>query len=227
VADQYRLIERPPAMAEYCSLISAVGWAEWTNFDAADAALAHSLYHVVALREEAVIGMARVVGDGAMFFYIQDVVVVPAHQGRGVGTLLLERVIGLSQGCCAGEGVHRHLRCRGEAPVLRAFWLRRQAPPDGHVPPCARLRFLVTLRQPSARGIVRRPDYPTFILLQLQHDPLPLPGTASVRIYHYPAWGRDGAAWGAVAVAVRLASRGRRALSPSTADTANRITTTP
>jgi len=41
-----------------------------------------------------VIGMARVVGDGAMFFYIQDVVVTPAHQGRGVGTLLLERVMG-------------------------------------------------------------------------------------------------------------------------------------
>ena len=94
MADPYRLIERPPTLAEYRTLIGAVGWAEWTNFDAADAALDRSLYHVVALHEGAVIGMARVVGDGAMFFYIQDVVVAPAHQRRGVGTLLLERVMG-------------------------------------------------------------------------------------------------------------------------------------
>ena len=93
MADLYRLRERPPTNAEYRFLISAVGWADYTNVDVVDAALAHSLYHVVALHEEAVIGMARVVGDGAMFFYIQDVVVAPAHQGRGVGTLLLERIM--------------------------------------------------------------------------------------------------------------------------------------
>ena len=137
MADQYRLIERPPAIAEYRSLIRAVGWAEWTNFDAADAALAHSLYHVVALHEEAVIGMARVGGDGAMFFYIQDVVVVPAHQGRGVGTLLLERVMGYLKdaapekafiGLFAAEGKHPYYERFGFAvkPLLTGMF--RHAP---------------------------------------------------------------------------------------------------
>ena len=98
MTDLYRLMERPPTIAEYRSLISAVDWAEWTNFDASDTALTRSLYHVVALQEDAVIGMARVVGDGAMSFYIQNVVVVPVRQGRGVGTLLLERITGYPTG---------------------------------------------------------------------------------------------------------------------------------
>jgi len=137
MADLYRLMERPPTMAEYRSLISAVGWAEWTNVAAAAAALARSLYHVVALHEETMIGMARVVGDGAMFFYIQDVVVTPAYQGRGVGTLLLERVMGYLKdaapekafiGLFAAEGKHPYYERFGFAvkPILTGMF--RHAP---------------------------------------------------------------------------------------------------
>jgi len=93
VADLYRLGERPPDSAEYRSLCRAVGREEFINFDAVRASLATSLYHVVALYDEVVIGMARVVGDGALFFYIQDVIIVPVHQGRGVGALLMGRVM--------------------------------------------------------------------------------------------------------------------------------------
>jgi len=98
VADLYQLGERPPASAEYRSLCRAVGWDEFINVDAARASLVNSLYHVVALYDEGVIGMARVVGDGALFFYIQDVIVVPAHQGRGVGALLMGRVMDYLRG---------------------------------------------------------------------------------------------------------------------------------
>jgi len=121
VADLYRLLERPPTIAEYRSLIGAVGWAEGTNFDDADAALAHSLYHVVAVHEEAVIGMARVVGDGAMFFYIQDVVVAPAHQGRGVGALLLERVMGYLKDAAPEKAFIGLFAAEGTLPYYERF----------------------------------------------------------------------------------------------------------
>ncbi len=98
MTDQYRLWERPPDMEEYRFLCRAVGWEEFINFDAARASLVNSLYHVVALYDEVVIGMARVVGDGALFFYVQDVIVIPAHQGRGVGALLVGRVMDYIKG---------------------------------------------------------------------------------------------------------------------------------
>ena len=36
--------------------------------------------------------MVRVVGDGALFFYIQDIVVAPTHQKLGIGAVLMEHI---------------------------------------------------------------------------------------------------------------------------------------
>ncbi len=36
--------------------------------------------------------MGRVVGDGAMYFYIQDIVVDPNYQNMGIGNILMEKI---------------------------------------------------------------------------------------------------------------------------------------
>jgi len=41
----------------------------------------------------ATVGFARAVSDGAAIAYLADVVVVPAHQGRGVGRAIVRRMI--------------------------------------------------------------------------------------------------------------------------------------
>jgi GNAT superfamily N-acetyltransferase len=74
-------------------LCEAVGWTSVMNLDAAPAALAASLCGCVALVGDEVVGMARLVGDGAIFFYVQDVAVLPSHQGMGVGAQLLRRLL--------------------------------------------------------------------------------------------------------------------------------------
>jgi GNAT superfamily N-acetyltransferase len=89
-----RLVERLPTVAEYETLIRAVGWAGNTNLEAAPAALRNTLYSVVAVEGDQAVGMARVVGDGAMAFYVQDVMVLPAYQRQGIGTALMEAVMG-------------------------------------------------------------------------------------------------------------------------------------
>jgi len=48
------------------------------------ASLAHSVYGVVVVHADQVIGMGRIVGDGFMYFYIQDVAVLPEFQGYGM-----------------------------------------------------------------------------------------------------------------------------------------------
>ena len=40
-----------------------------------------------------VAGFARVVTDGAMFAYLRDVLVLPAHRGRGLGLALCRRAL--------------------------------------------------------------------------------------------------------------------------------------
>ena len=89
----YRIIERLPTLDEYRRLCTAVGWGEIINLEAARSALPNSLYGVVATAGEKTVGMGRIIGDGAIFFYIQDIAVLPQHQGRGVGTMIMEALM--------------------------------------------------------------------------------------------------------------------------------------
>lgn len=89
MADEYQIIERSPTLEEYAFITGAVGWESYTNFDSVELALKNSIYHVVTLYRGQIVGMARIVGDGAMFYYIQDVSVVPDHQGRGIGQRMM------------------------------------------------------------------------------------------------------------------------------------------
>lgn len=84
---------RLPRPAEYERLCRSVGWEEAERFACMEAALANSLFGVVAEIDGHLAGMGRVVGDGAMYFYVHDVVVSPAHQGAGVGKAMMEAII--------------------------------------------------------------------------------------------------------------------------------------
>ncbi len=92
------LIEaRTPTLEEYRELCAAVGWAETINFDAAPASLARTLHSIVVLDRGRTathaVGMGRIVGDGALYFYVQDIIVRPEYQGLGLGRRIVERLM--------------------------------------------------------------------------------------------------------------------------------------
>jgi ribosomal protein S18 acetylase RimI-like enzyme len=89
----YQIIERAPTLDEYKQITFAVGWEDLTNFEAVETALNNSAYHVIVLYQNQIVGMARIIGDGAMFYFIQDVAVNPSHQGKGVGRLMMDHVM--------------------------------------------------------------------------------------------------------------------------------------
>jgi GNAT superfamily N-acetyltransferase/uncharacterized glyoxalase superfamily protein PhnB len=92
-----RLMHRPPTPAEHHALIEAVGWTGFTNPDAAATSVSQSLFSVVAEIDGTFVGMSRVTGDGQQFFYIMDVAVHPDHQGRGIGTALMNEIVDFVQ----------------------------------------------------------------------------------------------------------------------------------
>jgi GNAT superfamily N-acetyltransferase len=87
------LIDRLPTLEEYRALCTAVGWGDIIDFDAAPASLLGSLHAVVAVDTGRVIGMGRLVGDGSIYFYLQDIAVDPAHQHGGVGEAIVSRLM--------------------------------------------------------------------------------------------------------------------------------------
>ena len=70
-------------------LFSAVGWEPPCREQVAQA-LSHTLATFTAILEGTPVGMVRLLGDGAMSFYLKDFAVLPALQGRGVGRALLQ-----------------------------------------------------------------------------------------------------------------------------------------
>jgi GNAT superfamily N-acetyltransferase len=90
-------VHRLPSAEEHHALVDAVGWSSFTNPEAAATSLERSLFSVVAELEGACVGMSRVIGDGQQFFYVMDVVVRPEHQGRGIGTGLMNEVVAYIQ----------------------------------------------------------------------------------------------------------------------------------
>jgi len=92
MADQVTLLERRPTAAEYQRLRAAVGWPE-VERAAVERGLAGDLFSLCAIRDGQVIGCARVVGDAGIYLYVQDVIVLPEHQGHGVGKRLLDGVM--------------------------------------------------------------------------------------------------------------------------------------
>jgi GNAT superfamily N-acetyltransferase len=95
--ENVRLDERLPTIEEYETLVRAVGWARFTDLEAAPAALQNTLFSVVAVEGERAVGMARVVGDRAMAYFVQDVIVLPDFQRQGIGTALMDAVVSYFQ----------------------------------------------------------------------------------------------------------------------------------
>lgn len=78
---------------EVLALYRSVGWSAYTESpDVLARALAGSHRVVAARRGGRLVGLARSVSDGATVVYLQDVLVHPEEQRRGVGRLLLEEL---------------------------------------------------------------------------------------------------------------------------------------
>jgi GNAT superfamily N-acetyltransferase len=93
VADDLVVVDRLPTPAEHRAIAEAVGWTHAFDWPTLPASLEGSLTGAVAVLEGRVVGMGRLVGDDVKYFYVQDLAVLPQHQGRGIGRVLLDRLL--------------------------------------------------------------------------------------------------------------------------------------
>jgi ribosomal protein S18 acetylase RimI-like enzyme len=85
--EEYQVVERIPTVEDYLALCEAVGWRRLDEQMKARG-LANALFTVCLLHDDKAIGCGRVIGDGGLYFYLQDIIVPPAFQGKGLGKSL-------------------------------------------------------------------------------------------------------------------------------------------
>ncbi|HJF49892.1 MAG TPA: GNAT family N-acetyltransferase [Brachybacterium paraconglomeratum] len=106
-----------PALGETLDLYDAVGWSAYTAHpETLERSLLGSRHVVTARRDGALIGLARVVGDGAVLAYLQDVLVRPEAQGQGIGRRLVEEVL------APFDAVRQQVLLTDAEPGQRAFY---------------------------------------------------------------------------------------------------------
>lgn len=80
--------------AQLRALYESVGWTAYTEeFEDLAILLNNTQLVYTAWNAEELVGLIRTIGDGVYIQYIQDILVKPDFQRRGIGTELLQRVL--------------------------------------------------------------------------------------------------------------------------------------
>ncbi len=79
---------------EILRLYAAVGWTAYTqDAESLRRGYEHSLLVLGAYEGEELLGIIRAVGDGATIVFVQDILVYPEQQRKGIGSALLQAVL--------------------------------------------------------------------------------------------------------------------------------------
>jgi len=92
----YYLKQEVPSVTDYINIRLAAGLSRKSP-EAAAIGLKNGLFSVIvyagSATEATPVGIGRVIGDGGCFFDIVDIAVLPAHQKRGLGHLIMQSLM--------------------------------------------------------------------------------------------------------------------------------------
>jgi len=89
---QYELVDNSLTAEDFVRLKVETGFWE-RPIEQAEKALKNGLFNVTAICDGEVVGMGRLVGDGAMYWYLQEIIVLPEYQGKGIGKSIVNRLL--------------------------------------------------------------------------------------------------------------------------------------
>jgi len=83
---------RSPSVSEYTELRRLVGWWD-VDEEAVESGLKSSLFSAAAVEKGRLVAFGRIVGDGGLYFYLQDLIVHPDFQAGGLGKRLMRELM--------------------------------------------------------------------------------------------------------------------------------------
>ncbi len=78
---------------EFIELLRSTHRAVIPTLEQARLGMANTLFRVSVFDGDRIVGMARVIGDLGLDYYIKDVNVRPEYQGKGIGRMLVQELL--------------------------------------------------------------------------------------------------------------------------------------
>ncbi|KAL0141082.1 acyl-CoA N-acyltransferase [Mucor lusitanicus] len=90
----YTLLEQTASPKVHCELRKRAGLTP-KSVEVAEKALPDTIYGVSIINDEdqSVVGMGRLIGDGHLFLQVVDIAVLPEHQKKGLGKLIMKALM--------------------------------------------------------------------------------------------------------------------------------------
>jgi ribosomal protein S18 acetylase RimI-like enzyme len=114
------VVETIPSALVYNQLRQAVGWRPYA-LEVIESALPNSLYCLCARLDGETVGMARILGDGGLVYYIQDVIVLPAYQHQGIGTCMMDRIMAYIRTYAPHNSIIGLMAAKGKEPFYEKY----------------------------------------------------------------------------------------------------------
>src|SRR5262245_39019659 len=83
------VVQRKPSVEEFQTIVASVGFRAHDKA-AVEIALRNTIFSVCGMEDQFIVGLGRIVGDGAISFLLTNIIVRPSHQRRGIGSLIVK-----------------------------------------------------------------------------------------------------------------------------------------
>lgn len=68
-------------------------WGQGPTIEQTELAMKHTLFRISVWDRNRIVGMARMIGDLGLDYYIKDVVVRPEYQRKGIGRMMIQELL--------------------------------------------------------------------------------------------------------------------------------------
>ncbi|WP_410507308.1 GNAT family N-acetyltransferase [Methanosarcina hadiensis] len=85
----------PPTFEEYFQLFSSTGWMPVLRVSEDDLkkVFGNTWYWITAYQNEDIAGCGRLISDGVLYAFVCDIIVMPDHQNKGIGSAILKQLV--------------------------------------------------------------------------------------------------------------------------------------
>lgn len=118
--DVLKIISKIPTVKEFVYIRKETGWDTY-DIKSVEISLNNSLFSICAYCNGRLIGYGRIVGDGGMYFYIQNVIVLPEFQRKGIGKLIMTELMNYVDKDCPKGSFIGLMASRGKENFYKKF----------------------------------------------------------------------------------------------------------